>query len=330
MDTLNRALIKDQTPKAEIEQKLKPFRMKIEELKKERDRFPIGVLYTQPGTHPTAGYTAATPVTNGTDVFVAFGNGLVACFDLDGNRKWLRLIEHSSDQFAHSGSPVLAGNKVLIHFTDLVALDMKTGAECWRLKRPTSHGTPLVSRIGDVDVVLTPRGALVRAEDGQVLAEGLGSCGANSPILHDGIVYYVHGNATATRLPESVPVPAKLAPLWKGRVKSAGYGFSSPVIFDGLLYYTNDQSFMTVLEIATGKVVYEERLGLTGSAYPSISLAANRIYVSSDTGETVVLQAGREYKELARNKLEEFRSSLVFEGKRVYVRTAKRLYCIGE
>ena len=47
-------------------------------------------------------------------------------------------------------------------------------------------------------------------------------------------------------------------------------------------------------------------------------------------GETVVLQAGREYKELARNKLEEFRSSLVFEGKRVYIRTAKHLYCIGE
>jgi hypothetical protein len=52
--------------------------------------------------------------------------------------------------------------------------------------------------------------------------------------------------------------------------------------------------------------------------------------VSSETGETVVLQAGREYKELARNKLEEFRSSLVFEGKRVYIRTAKHLYCIGE
>ena len=31
----------------------------------------------------------------------------------------------------------------------------------------------------------------------------------------------------------------------------------------------------------------------------------------------------------ARNKLEPFRSSLVFEGKRLYVRTAKNLYCIG-
>ena len=42
------------------------------------------------------------------------------------------------------------------------------------------------------------------------------------------------------------------------------------------------------------------------------------------------LQPGREYKELGRNQLESFRSSLVFEGKRVYVRTEKQLYCIGE
>jgi outer membrane protein assembly factor BamB len=330
MDTLHRSLIKEQAPKEDLEKQLQPFRKQLEELKKDKEKLTLGVLYTQPGTHPTAGYSAATPVTNGKDVFVAFGNGLVACFDLEGKRKWLKLVEHSNDQFAHSGSPVLAGDRLLIHFTDLVALDTKTGTESWRLKRPTSHGTPLVTRVGDVDVVLTPKGVLARAEDGKVLAEGLGSCGANSPVLHEGIVYYVHGNATAVRLPESIAEPMKLPAMWKGKVKSSGYGFSSPVVFDGLLYAVNDQSLLTVLDAATGKVVYEERLNLGGSVYPSISLAGNRIYVSSDTGETVVLQAGREYKELARNKLEEFRSSLVFEGKRVYIRTSKHLYCIGE
>jgi hypothetical protein len=97
-----------------------------------------------------------------------------------------------------------------------------------------------------------------------------------------------------------------------------------------LLYSANDQGLLTVLEAATGKVVYEERLNLHGAVYPSISQAGDRVYVSSEAGETVVLQAGRQYKELARNQLEEFRSSLVFEGKRVYIRTAKNLYCIGE
>lgn len=330
MDTLQRTLVKDKAPKEEIESKLKPFRTQVEDLKKEKQKRALAVRYTQPNTHPTAGYSAPTPVTNGKQIFVAFGNGLVACYDLDGNRKWLKLIEHSNAAYAHSGSPVLVGDKLLIHFTDLVALEANTGNEAWRFKHPTSHGTCLATRIGDVDVVLTPRGALLRAQDGKLLADRLGSCGANSPILHEGIVYYVRGAANAVRLPASVAEPVKPEALWKANAKGSGYWFSSPVVHDGLLYAANDQGILTVFEAATGKMVYEQRLNLGGATYPSISLAGHRLYVSSDNGTTVVLQPGREFQELARNKLEPFRSSLVFEDKRVYVRTGKHLYCIGE
>lgn len=331
MDTLRRSLEKDKAPKDEVETKLKPFRMQVEDLKKEKLKLTLAVRYTQPNIHSSAGYSAPTPVTDGKQVFVAFGNGLVACYDLDGNRKWLKLIEHSNLTFAHSSSPILAGDKLLIHFTDLVALDPKTGNEAWRLKSPAGWGTPLATRIGDVDVVLTPKGALVRVKDGKLLADQLGSCGASSPLLHDGTVYYVHGNVNAVRLPESVAEPVKPRIMWKGKTKGGGYGFSSPVIHDGLLYAASDQGILTVLDTANGNVVYEQRLNLGGSIYPSISLAGKNLYVSSDNGATVVVQPGREFKELARNNLgEPFRSSLVFEGKRVYVRTAKHLYCIGE
>jgi outer membrane protein assembly factor BamB len=329
-DSLRRSLEKDKAAKQEIEAKIKPFDKQIDDLKKEKDKLTVAVRYTRPGTHPTAGYTAATPVTDGKEIFVAFGDGLMACYDLEGNRKWLKLIEHSNASFAHSGSPILVGDKVVIHYTDLVALDTKTGAEVWRLKHPTSHGTPLVTRIGDDDVILTPRGAMVRARDGKLLTDKLGSCGSNSPILHDGTVYYVHGGTTAFRLPDAIVEPVKIQPLWKGNVKGGGYWFSSPVVHEGLLYAANDEGLLTVLEADTGKTVYEERLNMGGSTYPSISLAGNRVYVSSDKGATVVVQPGREYKELARNKLEPFRSSLVFEGKRVYIRTEKNLYCISE
>jgi outer membrane protein assembly factor BamB len=330
MDTLRRALDKEKAPRQEIDAKLKPFRMQIDGLMKEKQKLTVAVRYTQPGTHPTAGYSAPTPVTDGKEIFVAYGNGLVACYDLDGNRKWLKLIEHTNLAFAHSGSPVLVGGKLLIHFTDLVALDPKTGNEAWRLKLPAGWGTPVATRIGDVDVVFTPKGGLVRVQDGKLLADKLGSCGANSPILQDGIVYYIHGSAIAVRVPETVTDVVKPQIAWKGKAKAAGYGFCSPVFHDGLLYACNDQGILTVLDATSGQLVYEERVNLGGSIYPSISLAGDRLYVSSDNGSTVVLQPGREYKELGRNKLESFRSSLVFEGKRVYVRTEKNLYCIGE
>ncbi len=330
MDLLRRTLAKEMKPREEIEKKLQPFRRQIDELKKESQKLSLAVRYTVPQVHGTAGYSAPTPVTNGKEVFVAFGNGLVACFDLDGNRKWLKLIEHSNAAFAHSGSPILAGDKLLIHFTDLVALETTTGSEAWRVKRPTSHGTPLATRIADVDVVLTPKGTMLRAHDGKVLTERLGSCGANSPILHEGIVYYVHGQSTANRLPTSLAAPVKVEPLWKASVKGGGYGFSSPVVHEGLLYAANDQGILTAVEAETGKVIYEQRLNHEGTTYPSLSVAGNYLYVSSDRGMTVVLQPGREFKVLARNNLEPFRSSLVFEGKRVYIRTQKNLYSIGE
>lgn len=334
MDQLRRSLAKEKTPPKEIDKQLQPFRKDINQLTQEKKKRTVAERYTQPGTHPYAGYSAPTPVTNGKNVFVAFGNGLVACYDLEGNRKWLKLVEHSNLSFAHSGSPVLVGDKVLIHFTDLVALAANTGAEVWRLKRPSGHGTPLAAKLGDEDVVLTPKGALVRARDGKLLADGLGSCGSNSPIVHDGIAYYVRGEVRAIRLPSSIEEsekPLLLKPLWKGKAKGGGYWFSSPVVHNGLLYAADDQGILTVLDTSTGKTVYEERLNMGGSTYPSISLAGNRLYVSSDNGTTVVLEPGREYKVLARNKLAEpFRSSLVFDGKRVYARTAKHLYCIGE
>ncbi len=330
MDNLRRALMKDKATREEIDAKLKPFRTQVENLKKEKLELTVALLYTQPKQHPTAGYSAPTPVTDGKEVFVAYGNGLVACYDLDGNRKWLKLIQHTNLIFAHSSSPLLAGGNLVIHYTDLFGLDPKTGNEVWRVQQPAGYGTPLAARVGDEDVVFTPKGAMVRARDGKLLADKLGSCGANSPILHKGVVYYAHGSAIALRLPESAAEPVKPQVVWKGRVKPGGYGFCSPVVHDGLLYAANDHGILTVLDAATGEPVYEERLELGGSVYPSISVAGTRLYVSSDNGTTVVLQPGRDFKELARNKLEPFRSSLVFEGKRLYVRTEKKLYCIGE
>jgi outer membrane protein assembly factor BamB len=327
---LRRKLKEDPAAKAEIDRKLEALRLQSEALKAQRQKLTLAVRYSEPGKEGTAGFSTPTPVTNGQEVFVAFGNGLVACFDLDGNRRWLKLIEHSTAAYAHGNSPVLVGDKLLIHFADLVALRTKDGSECWRLKRAPAYGTPLAVRIGAVDCVVTPHGLLVRVEDGTVLAERLGSCGANSPVLNEGCVYFIRNAASAVRLPDAVTPPLKVETLWQERVTGSGYWFSSPVLHDGLLYAANDQGILSVLEAATGKLVYVQRLDLGGTNYPSLSLAGGRVYISSDRGATVVLQPGREYRELARNQLEPFRSSLVFEGKRLYVRTLKYLYCIGE
>ena len=156
---------------------------------------------------------------------------------------------------------------------------------------------------------------MLRAKDGKFLAQKLRLDGLQlaHPAQRNGVTASA-ARPCAVRLPESVEnveKPMKIKPLWKGKATGGGYWFSSPVVHDGLLYAASDQGVLTVLDASTGEKVYEETLNLRGSTYPSISLAGDRLYISSDKGATVVLQPGRTYKELARNKLEEpFRSFL--------------------
>jgi outer membrane protein assembly factor BamB len=173
---------------------------------------------------------------------------------------------------------------------------------------------------------------VVRISDGVILTKGLGTTGPNSPLVQDGKVFFVTGQVRGYALPTSLEIPAKWEPLWKGsNIKGGGYWFPSPILHDGLIYALNASSIFTVIDAQTGETVYDQRLEFGGGqSYPSVTLAGDRLYVSSDNGTTIVLEAGREYKELARNSLETFRSSPVFEGKRMYVRTTKGLWCIGE
>jgi len=328
-ETLRRKLKDDPASKTEVEKYLDELMKKSDAVNAERQLRTLALRYTEPGKQGTAGYSTPTPVTDGEEVFVAFGNGLVACFDLDGNRKWLKLVEHSTAPYAHGNSPTLIGDKVFIHFADLVALNTKDGAECWRLKKSPPHGTSIAVKIGGVDMLVTPNGMVVRAEDGVVLAEGLGSSGANSPIVQDGVAYFVRNSPTAVKLPDSLSEPTKLTPLWKGKQKGGGYWYPSSVVHEGLLYSVDDRGIFTVLDATDGKLVYEERLELGGTHYPSISLAGNRVFVSTDKGITAIIACGREFKMLGQNELEPFRSSLVFQGERMYVRTHKHLFCIG-
>ena len=59
-------------------------------------------------------------------------------------------------------------------------------------------------------------------------------------------------------------------------------------------------------------------------------LAEGRIHFLSEEGETTVIQASREYKELARNRLDEHtQASMAVSDGRLYIRTASHLWAIG-
>ena len=125
----------------------------------------------------------------------------------------------------------------------------------------------------------------------------------------------------------------------------------SPLVADGLAYCVNNTGVLTVVDVEKMQVVYEKLLDLdtfqTAHEGPgrgvgvSPAFAGGRIYVLGNTGSTLVLKPGRKYEELAKNKIEcvfwrywglrheRFISAPAFEGKRMFIRGDRHLYCLS-
>jgi outer membrane protein assembly factor BamB len=95
------------------------------------------------------------------------------------------------------------------------------------------------------------------------------------------------------------------------------------------LYMVSDAGIATCVDARTGKVHWQERVGGNYSASPVY--ADGKIYLQSEEGKGVVLKAGKEFRKLAENALEEksLASYAVGDGT-LFIRTAGHLYCIGK
>lgn len=294
-------------------------------------REPTGPPGGKPMTHDTNGYSSATPVVADGKVFVTFGIGIAAAYDMDGKLLWQRQTELPHDQWGTCASPVVADDKLIFSVNKLFAVDPATGKDVWVSSEvPPRWGTPIPTRLGDTTVLVTASGHVVRASDGKILAKDLGSLEYNSPLVVGDTVYLMQTDARAWKLspPQDDKVVAK--ELWRVKLASGRF-YSSPVFYDGVVYAINQRNSLAAIDAANGQVLFSldaEKL-LAGTVYPSVAQAGGRIYLSNDNGRTLVLQAGRSYKELGLNMLEQFRSSPVFVGNVMLVRGMSKLWCIG-
>ncbi len=286
--------------------------------------------YRRPGAHGTNGYSSSTPASDGTHVYAMFGNGVVARYDLAGSRRWIRVVERPKHPRGHCASPLLVDGKLIVHINSVTALDAETGKTVWQAKAPRRWGSPVVTRIGGVDVIVTPSGSLVRVADGNVLANGMSDLPYCAPIVHERIAYFIRHGGRAVQLSPAPENGVVVKPLWTTTPRKDRY-YASPLLHDGLIYAITQSVHLSVVDAKTGRVAYQRQLAFgRGQAYPSVTLAGEHLFLSREDGTTVVMTLGREPKQVAVNKLELFRSCPVFSGKRMYVRAAGHLYCIGE
>ncbi len=309
----------------EIREKQKPFRPKFarvdQALRELSKKFPRKERGGEPGN------AAATPACDGKHVAAVFGTGIVGVYTTEGKRLWLRFLETPHIGFGHSASPVIVGNHLIVHLDDLIALELTTGKELWRMTLPPAHASSLPIRLGKEDVLVTPAGAIVRVRDGKVVARGKYRLSESSPVLVGDILYAsASGSIQAFRLSGDDDT-VTLEPLWKADA-ARDRRTPSSLSHDGLLYAVTTGGMLEVLDEKTGELVYKQRLPMN-QVYSSVTLAGSYLYVLDTRGKAVVFKPGRRYERVALNTLEGTGGSPVFVGDRMYVRGQKHLYCLS-
>jgi outer membrane protein assembly factor BamB len=282
-----------------------------------------------------SGFMAATPLTDGKTVYVVLGNGIVCAVDLEGKRKWTAYIDaEQSTGYGRSSSPLLVGGKLIVHMTNLYAFEPATGKQLWaNTDAPSKYGTPTAVQIAGMDVIVTPNGDAVRAADGKTVASDLGIGEHTSPVVRDGVVYLGEAVISALRFDAKF----KATEAWGGTIGNEVIG--SPLVHDGLLFTATGKGELFAFNangkgdqrpLIEGRALFGKAEGNAPLVYASITLGGKYLFLNSNQGEIVVLEATREAKLVSRNRLASGSgSSPVFSGKELFLRDGDKLLCIG-
>jgi outer membrane protein assembly factor BamB len=298
--------------------------------------------------HKLNSYASSTPVTDGKHVWVAFLDEpkfVIFCYDVDGNLTWKKSPGEFHSVHGFCSSPLLYKDMVIFNgdqdaLAYIVALDQETGAERWRADRPNrtrSYVPPVIfEAAGRPQMVLSgskcvasydpDTGKQIWIIDGpteqfvasMVYAEGVFFITGGFPQWHVlGIKPDGQGNVTDTHI------------LWRDKGEDICSYVPSPVAWGPYFFIASDRGNATCFEAKTGKRLWKEKLGRHVSASPVA--AGGYLYFPDDDGVTSVIKAGPTFELVSKNALGEacYASPALSRG-RIYVRTARSLFCIGE
>jgi len=302
-------------------------------------------------------FATSTPTTDGQHVYAVFSSGRIVALDNAGRVVW---NNHDVKFYGHHGlaaSPLLYEDLVIMPFDGssdgennrigwkvpwkeavLLALDKTTGRVRWRGKRGLSrlgHVTPCVSRHGGQVQIVSGAGDVVQGfhpKSGQriwsIYSQGEGV--TPSVVLGDGLIFSCSGFEAPTirvvRAGGQGDV-TKTHIAWEQ--KTGVPSLASMLYIKPHLYGVTDKGVVHCYDAQTGKVVWRERIEGKHSSSP-IYADGHIYFLEEATGESVVIQAGTKFKQVARNMLgEKCKASMAVSQGNLFIRSEQHLYCIG-
>jgi outer membrane protein assembly factor BamB len=305
---------------------------------------------TPESLHQKNSHASPTPSTDGTRVYASFGNKGVLAMDFNGKLLWHRSLGTFDNYHGTAGSPLLYKDRLIV-FQDhrggseggafVAALDAATGKTLWRTARRGSVGwsTPIALRAFDHDEIIVSSQQRVHAYAPETGKE-LWSCGGNlyevipTPVVGLGMVFCSSGRAGPTLAirPGGSGDVTNTHVVWQSPKGSPFV--PSPLLYGDQLYLVNDmQSIATSFEAATGKLLWQGRMGVaTREGFSASPVGVDdKVFFTNDEGDTFVLRAGREFNLLHVNRLNArtLASPALVDG-RWYFRTDGELLAIAK
>jgi outer membrane protein assembly factor BamB len=103
---------------------------------------------------------------------------------------------------------------------------------------------------------------------------------------------------------------------------------ATPVLDRGILWMVKEGGIVTKLDVATGKLLQEERVPGFGNYFASPVVGDGKVYFASESGTLSVVAAEREWRVISsRDFHEKIYATPVIDHGRLYVRTEQGLYC---
>jgi len=301
-------------------------------------------LNTQSDDWNTRMHAAATPATNGKQVFTVFSNGQLAALELEtGKVVWtLGLGDTSGNSFGLANSPLIYGDSVIVVFQGepsfIAAYDAATGKVKWTTPRKSATwASPLLIRTSaGKNLVVLPADPDVTAWDPEtgkvawtvdVVKTSPQYCVGPTPVFADNMVIVNCENNGIVGIDAD-----KGKQTWRVTELPNGEGFSdgTSMATDGKNVYQYSKSTLTCVEARTGKVVKQKDLD-DASSYASPIYAGGNLYLFGG-GSTVIVKAdaAADFPPVGKGSVKEsFDASPAAANGRLFIRTDASLYCIG-
>jgi len=297
----------------------------------------------QPEIPEMTGFASPTMASDGRRVFVLFANGDLAALTFDGAPSWSKSVGVPKNAYGHATSLAIWPGKLIVQLdqdegapggSKLLALDCATGRLLWERRKPThgSWATPIIIEAAAKTQIITlalPFVISYSLADGNELwrAELMEGEITPSPIFAGGRVLVVNPSVELLALkPDGAGDVTKSCVAWRSGDNVPDV--TSPVSNGELTFTVTSSGVLSCLDAKDGKKIWEKDFEMEVQSSPAI--VGERLLALGTKGVAVVVEAGREFKEVGRSELpDEFYASPAFASGRMYLRGATNLWCLS-